>query len=129
MTHSLLHVESYARHLLDTIVVRRVVSACTDGDIEAYSSGGEFVFSNTPEFQPLHSDVPAPGYAQTWPPPHLFANFIIDDQTVDNGPIRILPGTMMKHAPSADRPPTARRPPADRPEMPGDARRCPEMPE
>ena len=98
-TKQLCHHWSFSKHLLDNAAIRRVVGAVNDGAVRCYGAGGEFVLGDTDYFQRLHSDVRHSGYKHVWPPPHLVANFFIEDQTEDFGPTRIVPASFTREHP------------------------------
>mmetsp|Transcript_117873 Transcript_117873/g.229181 ORF Transcript_117873/g.229181 Transcript_117873/m.229181 type:complete len:732 (+) Transcript_117873:72-2267(+) len=99
-TGSLLHLESFARCLLDNWVVLSVVRAISrlelEGDVSTkrrrgsvfrcVRAGGDFVLPGERQFQPLHSDLTIARRANVHlPPPLISANFCVHDIDGENG--------------------------------------------
>jgi len=109
-TGSLLHLESFARCLLDNWVVLSVVRAISRLQLEGDDStvrrrgsvfrcvraGGDFVLPGERQFQYLHSDVIVARPANVHlPPPLISANFCVQDINGENGPMCMVPGTQL----------------------------------
>jgi len=111
-TCSMLHLESFARHLLDNRAVLKLMRALASlSDQEAYndhsteptrfkciSAGGDFVLAGERRFQAMHSDLNqvASVLNVKMPPPLVAVNYCVQAITPDNGPMRMLPGTQLK---------------------------------
>jgi len=112
---SMLHVGTWARHLLDGAggVLRPLLDLIfaagdavgPDGGDDAseklafsvYAGGGDFVTGDVRSHQKMHSDINiSKALNRMLPPPMLSVNFCVQDLTHLNGPTRIVPGTQLE---------------------------------
>uniref|UniRef100_A0A7S1W5J0 Uncharacterized protein n=1 Tax=Alexandrium catenella TaxID=2925 RepID=A0A7S1W5J0_ALECA len=111
VTGSMLHVPSYAKHLLEAACgtlrpFLDLLFAAGDGGGDGgkesalpasgficTGGGGDFVVGGETDFQPLHSDIHVSKAQDVHlPPPVLSVNFCVQPLTNDNGAMRIIPG-------------------------------------
>lgn len=99
-TGSMLHVASFARHLLDGAgaTLRPLLDRIFDGGVQpgfmVYAGGGDFVLGDVRTQQELHSDIHIGlSLNRGLPPPMVSVNFCVQDITEMNGAMRIVPGT------------------------------------
>lgn len=104
-TGSMLHLPSYAKHLLDAgggllRPLLDLIFAEAEGDRPGFmvlSGGGDFVIGDTHTHQDLHSDIQvARSQNKKLPPPLLSVNYCVQALTNLNGPTRIVPGTQLQ---------------------------------
>jgi len=106
---SMLHLPSYARHLLDNRAVLTFLWALSklqsededskgrESGYKCVSAGGDFVLAGERRFQRLHSDLGWTSKAANirLPTPLIGANFILQDISAENGPMRMVPETQL----------------------------------
>jgi len=80
--------------LVDVPPVTAVLDAIWDSqDYACHTAGGDFCLSGAPGHQNLHADAWSLGCEQ-FPVARLIAvNYLVEDQTPLNGPLRLVPGT------------------------------------
>jgi len=104
-TGSQLHHSEWAA-LVDVPAVTAVLDEIWGSrDYACHTAGGDFCLAGAPGHQNLHADAWFPG-CNEWPhAPRIAVNYLIEDQTPFNGPLRLLPGTQhrpFQEAPSID---------------------------
>lgn len=62
-------------------------------DYACHTAGGDFCLAGAPGHQNLHADSWFPGCNEFDLAPRIAVNFLIEDQTPFNGPLRLIPGT------------------------------------
>lgn len=96
-TQSQLHHPEWAA-LVDLPAVTRVLEAIWGStDYACMKAGGDFCLSGAPGHQNLHADFPQPHLLEQERAPFIAVNFLIEDQTPLNGPLRHIPKTQKKH--------------------------------
>ncbi|CAK9075588.1 unnamed protein product [Durusdinium trenchii] len=100
-TGSILHREAIAKHLLNEggrllqPLLSQIFFDESDrlSSFSCYSGGGDFVLPGVEEYQHLHADMQVKkDLDKQMPPPFLAINFVVQDLTELNGPMRIVPG-------------------------------------
>lgn len=74
-------------------------------DYACHTAGGDFCLSGAPGHQNLHADAWFPGCEKVDEVERIAVNYLIEDQTPFNGPLRVVPGTHrkdMRLAPTVD---------------------------
>ena len=104
-TGSMLHVPSYAKHLLGEAsstllplleLIFEDKKRPGERGFICYSGGGDFVLGGTAEFQEIHSDIHITKQCNKHlPTPLLCVNFCVQELSEYNGPTRIVPGTQV----------------------------------
>ena len=108
-TGSTLHIEEFAKHVLDSAgfmlhpLLKRIFAQTETYDNSYYSGGhiccgggGDFVLGGVKENQDLHADlVVKKDQDMLLPPPMVIANFSVQEITSENGPMRIVPGSQL----------------------------------
>lgn len=104
-TGSMLHVPSYAKHLLGEAgftllplldLIFEDEERPGERGFICYSGGGDFVLGGTTEFQEIHSDIHITKQCNKHlPTPLLCVNFCVQELSELNGPTRIVPGTQV----------------------------------
>jgi len=108
-TRSMLHLSSFARHLLDNWVVLAVLEAIHALDpgasapssqgtrFKCVSAGGDFVLAGEGRFQRIHSDLGSVSKQDNvhLPPPLISVGFCVEPISGENGPMRMVPGTQL----------------------------------
>ena len=102
-TGSMLHLESFAKHLLNGAcsklhpLLQQIFEGGRRPGFICTGSGGDFVVGGTASDQAIHSDVQVRRDDDVWlPPPFLSINFTVHEVTGMNGPIRLIPGTQLE---------------------------------
>jgi len=94
-TRAQLHHAEWAE-LVDVPAVTQVLDAIWgSSDYACVSAGGDFCLAGAPGHQNLHSDMVG-RYADE-KPPMIAVNFLVEDQTPFNGPLRQIPQTQCRH--------------------------------
>jgi len=88
----MMHVPEWGR-LLDIEPVNLVLSAALPGGYLAAGGGGDFVLGGTSTYQSLHLDVGDGPIYDLGVPPAIGVNFVIDDMTCTDAPLRLVPGS------------------------------------
>jgi len=94
----MLHLRSYAHHLLDNEAIMEVIEAIyAPSSFKCVSAGGDFVLAGERRFQRMHDDLGGLTHKDNVhrPPPLVSVNFCVQEITGDNGPMRIVPGTQL----------------------------------
>jgi hypothetical protein len=74
-------------------------------DYACHTAGGDFCLSGAPGHQNLHADAWFKGCETLDEVPRIAVNYLVEDQTPFNGPLRVVPGTHRKDvhlAPTVD---------------------------
>lgn len=97
---SMLHVPSFARHLLGNAgrmlrpLLDRIFFNGERPGFSCLSASGDFVLGDVHTHQALHADIQVPRELQKkLPPPYIAVNFCVQELTPMNGATRIIPGT------------------------------------
>lgn len=92
---SMLHHDAW-RYMLDNGSCIQLLQSIFEGPWEFVGGGGDFVRGGTKNYQALHSDLGAPrvpaSLRGSHPPPKVAVNFSVQPVTMENGPMRIVPG-------------------------------------
>ncbi len=101
-TGGMLHLDSFALFLLDGAccklepLLQDIFCCGKQPEFSCVAAGGDFVVGDTWTDQHLHADIWGQDVcSQFTPPPFLSLNFVIQDITAMNGPMRIIPGTQL----------------------------------
>lgn len=102
-TGGMLHLESFAQHLLNSAcsklhpLLQQIFEGGTRAGFLCTGAGGDFVVGGTTTDQDIHSDIQIRKDDDVWmPPPMISINFVIQELTSMNGPTRIVPGTQLE---------------------------------
>ncbi|CAE8673085.1 unnamed protein product, partial [Polarella glacialis] len=113
----MLHSSEWAE-LFDIPAVTAVLQAVFgQGGYSAAGGGGDFVLNATDLYQNLHLDLGGGPIYLPGPPPAVAVNFVVEDLSCADGPLRVVPGT---HRVQAE-PPSL----SDEPQEAKDALLCP----
>ena len=97
----MLHLKSFAHYLLNggcykllPLLVKIFEKGAKRG-FQCFSAGGDFVVRRTISDQHIHSDFGNDNADVLLPPPFVSINFTVQELTITNGAIRIIPGTQL----------------------------------
>jgi len=80
--------------LVDVPAVTAVLDEIWESkDYVCHTAGGDFCLSGAPGHQNLHADAWRPGCEKREVAPLICVNYLVDEQTAFNGPLRAVPGT------------------------------------
>lgn len=100
-TGSQLHHLEWAA-LVDVPAVTAVLDEIWESkDYACHTAGGDFCLAGAPGHQNLHADAWTPGCEEWEVAPLICVNYLVDDQTAFNGPLRVVPGTHRRDASQA----------------------------
>lgn len=106
-TNSLIHIPSFAKHLLDNWAVMAVMESISElkpscdevhpsaTRMHCIAAGGDFVLPGEGRFQAMHNDMGCESQKNhiVLPPPVISVNFAVAPISGLNGPMRMVPGT------------------------------------
>lgn len=95
-TGHLMHLPPWPK-LLDIEPASQVLKAIFPTGYLAAGGGGDFVLGNTSTYQSLHLDIGGGPIYDTGPPPAVAVNFVVEDLTCADGPLRVVPGSHRWH--------------------------------